>query len=172
MAERIPMNMPIHTWVDRLILEAEERGEFDNLPGAGKPFAWLDKPRDENWWVNQKIRDEEVPSSVLLPPALQLRKEVAELPEAVRDLPDEESVRAAVADVNGRVAEWIRAPRGPVLPIRLASVEDIVAGWRANTSFAEPEGDSSGEARPGDQDDGSTSAVRESGRPRRRWWPW
>lgn len=170
MAERIPMNMPIHTWVDRLILEAEERGEFDNLPGAGKPFDWLDKPRDENWWVNQKIRDEEVPSSVLLPPALQLRKEVAELPEAVRDLPDEEAVRAAVADVNGRVAEWLRAPRGPVLPIRPASVEDIVAGWRASTLSAEPGEDFPGEAGSGDEDDEQTSAGRRSAR--RRWWPW
>ena len=32
--------------VERLIREAQERGEFDNLPGAGKPIEGLDKPHD------------------------------------------------------------------------------------------------------------------------------
>jgi predicted flavoprotein YhiN len=43
-------------WIDRQIREARERGEFDNLPGTGKPLPDLDKPYDENWWVRQKLR--------------------------------------------------------------------------------------------------------------------
>lgn len=138
MTQRIPGGVPIHTWVDRLIHEARERGEFDNLPGAGKPLPGLDKPVHEDWWVHQKIREEEVPANVLLPPALQLRKEIAELPEVVRDLPDEESVRAAVHELNRRVAEWVRAPSGPVLPVGRADVEEIVTGWRAARSRPAP----------------------------------
>ncbi|MEV0587999.1 DUF1992 domain-containing protein [Nonomuraea sp. NPDC050310] len=30
--------MPFKTWIDRQIREATERGEFDNLPGTGKPI--------------------------------------------------------------------------------------------------------------------------------------
>lgn len=138
MTQRIPAGMPIHNWVDRLIAEAQERGEFDNLPGAGKPLAGLDQPLDEDWWLRQKIRDDELPSDALLPPALQLRKEVRALPQTVRDLPDEATVRAMVSEVNQRVADWIRAPSGPVLPIAPARADDVVASWRAARSEARP----------------------------------
>src|SRR5699024_6269776 len=47
MVERIPRGVPIHSWLDRLIHEAEERGEFEDLPGFGKPLPGLDKPVDE-----------------------------------------------------------------------------------------------------------------------------
>jgi hypothetical protein len=33
--------MPYESWVDRQIREAIERGEFDNLPGQGKPIKGL-----------------------------------------------------------------------------------------------------------------------------------
>ncbi len=170
MPERIPKGVPIHSWVDRLVHEAQERGEFDNLSGAGKPLKGLDRPYDENWWINQKIEEEEVPSSAVLPPALQLRKEVRGLPEAVRDLPDEASVRAMVAEVNERVAQWIRAPKGPVFPVGPARVQDVVDGWQAHrATLAEqepPEPDPS----PKHPDDDGTSATKKPRR--RRWWPW
>jgi len=38
---------------ERRISEAMERGEFDNLPGAGRPLADLDEPYDEWWWVRK-----------------------------------------------------------------------------------------------------------------------
>src|SRR4051794_32010259 len=31
-------------WVDSIIAGAQERGEFDNLPGAGKPLKLVDSP--------------------------------------------------------------------------------------------------------------------------------
>ena len=54
------------------ILEATERGAFDNLPGAGRPIEDLDKPHDELWWVKQKLRRENLS---YLPPTIALRKE-------------------------------------------------------------------------------------------------
>ena len=51
MTERKPPGVGFETWVERQIREATERGEFDNLPGAGKPVADLDKPHDELWWI-------------------------------------------------------------------------------------------------------------------------
>ena len=35
--------------VERAIREAEARGEFANLPGAGKPLPGLDRPAGEDW---------------------------------------------------------------------------------------------------------------------------
>ncbi|HLS24532.1 MAG TPA: DUF1992 domain-containing protein [Beutenbergiaceae bacterium] len=187
MVERIPGGVPIHSWVDRLIREAEERGEFDNLPGTGKPLPGIDKPLEEDWWVKQKIRAEEVPPDVLLPPALQLRREIAGLPDAVRDLPDEESVRARVSEVNQRVAEWIRAPSGPVIPVAPAPVEEIVAGWRAaraqpptpsaapDPSVRDPGGSAAAEQQSASFSDQPATAVPDGvgmdGPVRRdRWW--
>ena len=131
MTERKPADLPVGNWVDQLIRAAQERGEFDDLPGAGKPLPGIDAPLDEDWWVRQKIRSEDLPADALLPPALLLRKEVAELPDVVRDLPTEDAVRQAVRDVNLRVAAWIRTPTGPVIPVAPADPERVVAAWRA-----------------------------------------
>jgi hypothetical protein len=116
--------------IDQQIRMAEERGDFADLPGKGKPLPGLDEAYDENWWVKRWIQREGVPSEALLPP-LQLRKEAERLPETVRDLPSEEAVRAAVAELNRRIAEWLRAPSGPAVPVKKVDAEAIVEGWRA-----------------------------------------
>jgi hypothetical protein len=115
--------------VDRQIRMAQERGDFDDLPGKGKPLAALQGPDDENWWVRQFVQREGVPSDALLPTPLQLRKEVERLPETVRDLPTEQAVRAAVSDLNRRIAEWLRAPDGPAVPLRPVNADGVVAQW-------------------------------------------
>ena len=71
MTERKPRELSFETWVDRQIREAAERGEFDDLPGTGKPIPDLHKPHDENWWIKQKLRSENLS---YLPPTLELRK--------------------------------------------------------------------------------------------------
>ncbi|GAT83553.1 molecular chaperone DnaJ [Streptomyces sp. F-3] len=38
MTERKPPGIPFESWVDRQIREAQQRGEFDRLPGAGRPL--------------------------------------------------------------------------------------------------------------------------------------
>lgn len=37
--------------VDQQIRLAQERGEFDTLPGAGKPLPGRGEPDDPHWWV-------------------------------------------------------------------------------------------------------------------------
>jgi Domain of unknown function (DUF1992) len=117
--------------IDQQIRKAEERGDFADLPGKGKPLPGLDGPDDENWWIKSWIRREGVPSEALLPTPLQLRKESERLPETVRDLPTEEAVRAAISDLNRRIAEWVRAPSGPAVPVRPVDADAIVREWRA-----------------------------------------
>ena len=38
MTERKPQSMSFTSWIDQQIADAEKRGVFDNLPGAGKPL--------------------------------------------------------------------------------------------------------------------------------------
>ena len=61
--------------VERQIRLAQERGEFDDLPGKGKPLPGLDGPDDENWWLKGYLRREGLTAELLLPTPLQLRRE-------------------------------------------------------------------------------------------------
>ena len=63
-------------WVDLQVQRAMERGEFDDLPGAGKPLDLPDK-HDPDWWVKQLIEREQITG--IAPAAIGLRKEDAEL---------------------------------------------------------------------------------------------
>ncbi|HEY8458595.1 MAG TPA: DUF1992 domain-containing protein [Actinopolymorphaceae bacterium] len=132
MSERKPPGMGFETWVDRQIREAQERGEFDNLPGAGKPIPGIDKPFDEMEWVAKWIRREGLSTEVLLPEPLQLRKAVQRLPETVRDLRSEREVRDVVDDLNHRIKSWLMLPRepGPSVVVVPVDPELIVAEWR------------------------------------------
>jgi hypothetical protein len=121
--------MPYESWVDRQIREAIERGEFANLPGQGKPIKGLNGREDENWWVKAYLEREMLP--LPLPTALALRKEVVELAETLADVPDEESVREIVRDLNHRIAASHRIRvDGPPIVIGLVNVEQAVAEWR------------------------------------------
>ena len=94
---------PFESLVERQIREAQERGEFDNLPGAGKPLRGLGGADDPDWWVKQMMRREGLDMADALPPAIALRKEAAGFPHSLLDLRTEESVRAVLEDFNRRV---------------------------------------------------------------------
>ena len=109
-----------------------ERGEFDNLPGAGKPLPNLDANDDGMWWVRQLAQREQLDFSGVLPPALQLRKEAKGFPESLADLAREESVREVLEDYNQRVRRDRLRPPEPGLPQLLAptvDVDDLIEQW-------------------------------------------
>jgi hypothetical protein len=118
------------TWVERQIREAMERGEFDNLPGAGQPIPGLNGSDDENWWVKGFLEREKI--SPPLPTSLALRKEVTQLQETLSDVRDEDAVRAIVRDLNHRIVDsHRRRVDGPPVITRPVDVEQVVAEWRS-----------------------------------------
>jgi hypothetical protein len=121
----------IDAMVDRQIRQAQERGVFDNLPGAGRPLRDLGSPRDENWWLREYLRREGVSGVPFLPPALALRKEAEDLPEEVAKLATEVQVRARVTKLNARILDALRKPKeGPSMTLMKVDVEQIVLDWR------------------------------------------
>jgi hypothetical protein len=42
-------------------------GEFDNLPGAGKPLPGANRPHDEQWWIKDYLRREKLTTESMLP---------------------------------------------------------------------------------------------------------
>ncbi|MEJ2853871.1 MULTISPECIES: J-domain-containing protein [unclassified Saccharothrix] len=132
MTQRKPAGVGFETWVERQIREAQEKGEFDGLPGAGKPLAGLSGAHDELWWVKEKVRREE---GSVLPPTLQLRKEAAEAREAAGRAASEEEVRRILGEINAKITEAIRKPMsGPPLNLMTFDVEHVVREWRLKRS--------------------------------------
>ena len=82
MTERKPAGVSFESWVDKQIREAEQRGDFSQLPGFGKPLPGIDRPYDETWWIKAKMQREGVS---MLPPALALRKEAVDTGAAVSE---------------------------------------------------------------------------------------
>ncbi|WP_089010050.1 DnaJ family domain-containing protein [Micromonospora viridifaciens] len=149
--------------VEAQIRSAQERGEFDNLPGAGKPIPGRDLPYDESWWIKSFLERERIPGDLLLPTPLQLRRRVERLPGELRDLPTEESVRAVIAALNREIVDFLRAPSGPRVVVRPVNVEETVRRWREERERAAAE-------RVASVADPTTVTVRAQ---RRRWrLPW
>ena len=114
-------------WVDLQVQRAIEQGEFDNLPGAGKPLPPLDD--DPNWWLKQLIEREQITG--VLPEALQLRKDDAELNAVLDRQSSERVVRELLETFNRRVVNARRQLQGgpPVItPTR--DVDAEVSAWR------------------------------------------
>jgi Domain of unknown function (DUF1992) len=125
---RKPPGVGFETWVERQVREATERGEFDDLPGAGKPIPDLDEPHDELWWVKRKLRRE---NFSYLPPTIALRKEAEDALEAALEAATEAEVREIVAAINSKIADGNRkAASGPPLNLVPFDVERVVRRWR------------------------------------------
>ncbi len=113
---------------DRLIREAQERGEFDNLPGEGKPLSGLDGRHDPDWWVKGLMEREQVS---VLPPSLALRKQVADLPQTLATESSEANVRAIVTSLDQLVLQSHRsALDGPRAFVKRIDVDAVVAQWK------------------------------------------
>ena len=132
MTDRKPPDVSWQSWIDKQIYDAQQRGEFDNLAGKGKPLADIDEPLDELWWVKRKLKEEGVS---FLPPALAIRREVELTREAIAVADSEDKVRELVTTVNERIREVNRTViSGPPTTVMPMNVEDVVARWRAARS--------------------------------------
>jgi len=116
--------------IDRQLREATERGEFDNLSGAGKPLSDRGQEYDDDWWVKDWLRREGATAGVI-PPTLALRREVDDLDTVVDRLSTERQVRERVAEVNDRIHQ-ARLGRmdGPPTLLPALDADRVVAGWR------------------------------------------
>lgn len=140
---------------DDAIEAAIARGEFDDLPGAGKPLR-LPSRHDPDWWIRQRLEDDDIDRDALLPVVMLLRREHDELPEVLAELRDEQQVRELLEDYNRRVQDdRLRHPMARMLAPTV-DVETRLEQWRAleRERAVEPVV--------------QTAAARE-GR-RRRWW--
>ena len=115
-------------YIETTIQQAIRRGEFDDLPGAGKPIEDLGTHHDPDWWIRRKIRSENLEG--LGPPALRLRVEHAEMAERLDDVTREADVREHVTDFNARARRArMQLQGGPPVVTPEHDVEAEVAAW-------------------------------------------
>ncbi len=119
---------PPDRYVDRIIREAQEQGEFDGLRGAGKPLP-LTGVLEEAWWIKEKLRREKLSD---LPDALAIRLEAERVLAEVERLSDERVVRERLDELNARIRKVNRTTiAGPPTSLAPVDVEAVVARWRA-----------------------------------------
>ena len=134
MTARKPAGVGWESWVEMQILEAQERGEFDNLRGAGKPIRGINEPWDELWWVKQYLEREKLSFT---PPTLAVRKAREDLLEQVGKFRSEAAVRKAVDELNVRIREInSKATNGPPSTVVRLDPERIVAMWKDQQATA------------------------------------
>lgn len=138
--------------IETSIQQAIRRGDFDGLPGAGKPLENLGEHHDPDWWIRRKIERENLTG--LGPAAFLLRAEDGRLSDELDRLNREAEVRAVLVDFNRRVVEARRQLLGgPPVVTPLRDVDAEVAAWSERRA--------------------ARWAVAEEpqARRRRRWWP-
>ena len=115
-------------WVDLQVQQAMRRGDFDDLPGAGKPIPDIDRPHDPDWWFKRLIERERITG--VLPPALALRKEHAEMDATLDRITTPTGVRQAIDDFNARIIEARRQLQGgPPVITPLRDPDEEIAAW-------------------------------------------
>jgi len=75
------MAHPLELLIDQIVQNAEKRGDFDDLPGAGKPLAHLDDP--QNAVLNRMMQEAEAKSPVVV-----LRRQIIAAQEKLKALTD------------------------------------------------------------------------------------
>ena len=116
MTKRRPPGMSTQEWVEAQIKRAQNAGEFDDLPGAGKPLTSWPTSTTRTGGSRTSSAARTIETEALLPPAVQLRKEKQQVHEKVRGMRRESEVREYLADLNKRIRISIRDTTGPVVP--------------------------------------------------------
>lgn len=116
-------------WVELQIERAMRDGEFDDLPGAGKPIPGIDQPHDPDWWLKRLIERERLS---VLPPALALRTEDAGMDDVLDRETTPDGVRRVLVDFNARIVDARRQLQGgPPCITALRDIDQEIVAWRA-----------------------------------------
>lgn len=163
MTERRPPQHSFPSWIDQQIADAERRGVFDNLPGAGKPIPRRQDRDFTQTWLRDKLQREGVPTEELLPTPLRLRRESERLTTGQLALRSEPEVREAVAELNTRILDWRRnSTDGPPIPVPLVREDQAVAAWHEARAVQAARAAEAGPPAPSPADNAQEA-------PRRRW---
>ena len=99
------MDHPLMDLISAKIAEAEKNGEFDNLPGAGKPLPRDDDP--ENALLRRVMQENHA-----VPPFIALGRELEKLREELRRTTDAVSRKDIMKEMSMMEAKIAMARKG------------------------------------------------------------
>ncbi|MBW2015777.1 MAG: DUF1992 domain-containing protein [Deltaproteobacteria bacterium] len=85
---------------ERKIREAQENGEFNNLPGRGKPLKLED---DRNIPEDLRIAYKILKNADCLPPELEAKKEIRQMEDLLETIPDEKEKYKLIKRINYQI---------------------------------------------------------------------
>ena len=110
--------------VEKRIKEAQQNGEFDNLPGRGEPMNLEDDSHiPEELRLTYKI----LKNANCLPPELQLRKEIRQMEDMLDQIPDEKEKYRQMKKINYKIMQLnMMGKNSPLLAEREIYYEKLV----------------------------------------------
>ena len=127
MTKRKPPNEKWESFAERKIREVQDEGQFESLPGFGRPISDIDQPLSDDWWLKQKLKKEMLS---VLPPILEARLDIEKTLASLCEISSEALVRRKLEQLNERIRKAIYSPHegpsGGVFPI---DVEATIAEW-------------------------------------------
>ena len=101
---------------DQVIQEALDRGEFDDLPGRGKPIQIED---DSGVPEDLRLAYKVLKNADCLPPELQLKKEIRQMEELLENIPDEKEKYRQIKKINYKIMKLnLMGKKSPLLEER------------------------------------------------------
>jgi len=99
--------------VEQRIREAVEKGEFDNLPGKGKPI-----PLEDDSHVPEELRlaYKLLKNADCLPPELMEKKEILQMEDMLAAIPDEKERYKLIKKINFKIMKLnVMGKKSPLL---------------------------------------------------------
>jgi hypothetical protein len=88
--------------IERRIQEAQNRGEFNDLPGRGEPLQMED---DSGVPEDLRLAYKILKNADCLPPELQLKKEIRQMEDLLDGIPDEKEKYRQIKKINYKIMQ-------------------------------------------------------------------
>ena len=88
--------------IEQRIKEAQERGEFDDLPGRGEPLKIED---DSHIPEDLRLAYKVLRNADCLPPELELKKEIRQMEDMLEHIPDEREKYRQIKRINYKIMQ-------------------------------------------------------------------
>jgi len=88
--------------IEQKIREAQMKGEFDNLPGAGKPVEIED---DRHVPEDLRMAYKILKNANCVPPELELKKEIRRMEDMLENLSDEKEEYRQIKKINFKIMQ-------------------------------------------------------------------
>ena len=88
--------------IEQKIQEAQERGEFDNLPGRGAPVAIED---DSHIPEDLRLAYKILKNANCVPPEIELKKEIRRMEDMLENMTDEKEKYRQIKKINFKITQ-------------------------------------------------------------------